>query len=125
MKMINSNEVYTKQIDAYRLIYDKALTTKQKGLSMYDKLSDYNGLTNIKYNLDIEDRKKEFHELEGEIFNVKQDSIDSQARLDELRVNIKLADAAVKEQIRRNFHMNNNNIASKYKYFVIIIVKIS
>ena len=107
------NDVFTKQFDSYRLIYDKALTSIKKNYDKNDKLSDYCGLTKLKYDNDIEKKKREFHDLEVQIFSIKQNTIDTQAHLDDLKKNIILATAEVKEQSRRNFHMYNKNMSLK------------
>lgn len=116
LKQLQANEVFTKQFSNYKLLHDKASSTIKNKLNMVDKLTDYNGLTKIKYDGEIDHKKKTFHDLEIAIVNVKQDSVDQQNRLNELEKNIKNTIAAVKEQQRRNFHMNNSNIAQNKEF---------
>ena len=116
MKMLNTGELYTKQYENYSLIHDKANSTIRKQLNMIDKLSDYSGLTKIKYDNDIDKKKKIFHNQEFQILNIKQNSIDQQARLNELHKDIKKTIAAVKEQQRQNFHMNNKNTSFRKEF---------
>jgi len=106
-------DLFSNQINSYRLIYDKALSTIKKDLDKTDKLADYNGLTKLKYEDNIDKKKKQFHDLEVQIFTIKQNTVDTQCHLDELKKNIKIATAAVKEQNRRNYHMHNHNQSLK------------
>ena len=112
-RMKNLDEVYSKQVNSYKLIYDKALSTIKKDLDKTDKLADFNGLTKLRNDDNIDKKKKKFHELEIHIFTIKQNTIDNQAHLDELKKNIIIATAAVKEQSRRNYHMLNHNTSLK------------
>ena len=108
-KMLNSNDVFLKQVDGYKLIHDKALTSMKKQLSMVDKLADYNGLTKIKYSHDLDKKKQTFQNLEVGIVNVKQNSVDQQIKLSEIENKYKHVQLAIKEQERRNYHSKNSN----------------
>ncbi len=114
MKFLHQAELYNKQFENYKLIHDKANSTIRKQLNMVDKLNDYYGLTKIKNDNDIEHKKKNFHGLEVDIINVKQNSVDQQVRLNELELSIKNTIADVKEQHRRNINMNNSILSQKY-----------
>ena len=113
-KMFETSETYTKQYENYKLIHDRANSEMKKKLNMVDKLADYNGLTKIKYDNDIQKKKKTFHNQEMQIANIKQMSLDQSAELKRLEKDIARTNAAVKEQQRRNFHSNNSNLSQKY-----------
>jgi len=113
MKMLNTCDIYSKQYSNYQLIHDKANSTIRKQLGMVDKLTDYNGLTELKHDKDIDVKKKQFNDLELQIIDIKQRSKDNDAKLKDLILNTKNKIAAVKEQQRINFHMNNDYLSKK------------
>ena len=113
MAMFHVSEQYSLQYGSYKLIHDRANQTIRKKLSMVDKLTDYNGLTKIKHDKEINNKKKSFHNLEMQIISIKQNSVDQEVLLKQLQRQISNTQAAVKEQQRRNFHMNNANLSQK------------
>jgi len=113
MKMLHTGELYSKQYENYKLLHDRANSNIRKQLNMVDKLTDYNGLTKIKYDGEVNKKKDAFHNLEIQIINIKQNSVDQQAELTRIEKEQRKTLAAVKEQHRRNFHMNNSNLSQK------------
>jgi len=113
MTILNAGDVFNKQYENYLLIHNYANAEIRKKLNMLDKLTDYKGLTDIKNKNEIDKKKKTFVANEKLIIQVKKDTINQETRLNELIKNIKKEIAAVKEQERINYHMNNKNLSIK------------
>jgi hypothetical protein len=85
LKFEESNE---KQYNQYIIIKNNAYLSVSKQQNLLEDMRAYNVMSVVKHDVEIENKKKKFNELEFQVFTIKSDTVEVQKKLEDIKNNI-------------------------------------
>lgn len=70
----------------YLILQNSALTSANDQKNMLQDMRNYMGMSNLKHEMDIERKKKVFNELEFQVFSMKNDALNAQEKIKEMKI---------------------------------------
>jgi hypothetical protein len=123
LKLENLTE---KQFNTYKIIKNNAILSVNKQKTFLSDMNLYNNMNGVRFENEVEKKKKKFNELEFQVFTIKSDTLQLEKKYNMIKDTISSMMKNIKDQKTKNhsISMMNKKLLHDFLYTKINLLKI-
>jgi hypothetical protein len=123
LKLENLTE---KQFNTYKIIKNNAILSVNKQKTFLSDMNLYNNMNGVRFENEVEKKKKKFNELEFQVFTIKSDTLQLEKKYNMIKDTISSMMKNIKDQKIKNhsISMMNKKLLHDFLYTKINLLKI-